>query len=344
MSTHKFIERVCWLCVALAMAVTVVFMNGEAIGIKAASKVMGYETRLFDTAEVHTIDIVMNDWDSFIDTCENEEYAVCSAVIDGEAFKNIGIRAKGNTSLSSVSSMNSDRYSFKIEFDQYDSTKTYHGLDKLSLNNLIQDNTYMKDFLAYEMMRKAGAAAPLCSFVYITVNGEDWGLYLAVEGVEEGFLQRNYSSNYGDLYKPDSMSFGGGRGNGKDFNMDDFDFDALQKEVEDQIENGDITLPDGVEIPEGFEMPDMGDMGGFPFGGQMGDPSEMFSEMLGGEMPDMGGFDFGSMPDMGNFGGFGGFAQGGSKEEGSGEGGKGGFQMPGFLSVYLRQLSRLRIG
>ena len=56
MSTHKFIERVCWLCVALAMVVTVVFMNGEAIGIKAASKVMGYETRLFDTAEVHTIE------------------------------------------------------------------------------------------------------------------------------------------------------------------------------------------------------------------------------------------------------------------------------------------------
>ena len=80
----------------------------------------------------------------------------------------------------------------------------------------------MKDYLTYTMMNEFGAAAPLCSFVYITVNGEDWGLYLAVEGVEDSFLERNYGSDYGELYKPDSMSFGGGRGNGKDFNMNDF--------------------------------------------------------------------------------------------------------------------------
>ena len=62
-------------------------------------------------------------------------------MIDGEAYKNVGIRGKGNTSLSTVSSMDSDRYSFKVEFDHYDNSITYHGLDKLSLNNLIQDNT-----------------------------------------------------------------------------------------------------------------------------------------------------------------------------------------------------------
>ena len=105
----------------------------------------------------------------------------CNVTIDGETAKNVGIRGKGNTSLSSVSSMDSDRYSFKIEFDQYDSTLSYHGLDKPSLNNLIQDNTYMKDYLVYTMMNEFGAAAPLCSFVYITVNGEDWGLYLEEE-------------------------------------------------------------------------------------------------------------------------------------------------------------------
>ena len=92
-------------------------------------------------------------------------------------------------------------------------------LPKLSLNNIIQDNTYMKDYLSYQMMGYFGADAPLCSYVYITVNGEDWGLYLAVEGVEEAFLQRNYGSDYGELYKPDSQSMGGGRGNGDQFNM-----------------------------------------------------------------------------------------------------------------------------
>ena len=65
--------------------------------------------------------------------------------------------------MTTVASMDSDRYSFKIEFDQYDSAKTYHGLDKLSLNNLIQDSTMMKDYLTYTMMQQFGVNAPLCS-------------------------------------------------------------------------------------------------------------------------------------------------------------------------------------
>ena len=222
MSTHKHIDRICIFGLVFALLLSALFVSGSALGIQPAKKDMGYENRLFDTSRVHTIDIVMEDWDSFISSCRNEEYSVCSMVIDGEAFKNVAIRGKGNTSLSNVASMNSDRYSFKVEFDHYDSTKTYHGLDKLSLNNIIQDTTFMKDYLTYQLMGSFGAAAPLCSYVYITVNGEDWGLYLAVESIENSFLQRNYGNDHGELYKPDSMSFGGGRGNGKDFNMDDF--------------------------------------------------------------------------------------------------------------------------
>ncbi len=225
MLAHKWIDKICCVALVIALLITGLFLNGESLGIQAAEKVMGYENRLFDASKVHTVDIVMNDWDEFIETCENEQYAVCNVLIDGELYTNIGIRAKGNTSLSSVSQMNSDRYSFKIEFDQYDTTKSYYGLDKLSLNNLIQDNSYMKDFLVYQMMNEFGVSAPLCSYVYITVNGEDWGLYLAVEGVEDAFLQRNYGNDYGELYKPDSMSFGGGRGNGRDFNFEDLDFE-----------------------------------------------------------------------------------------------------------------------
>ena len=222
MSTHRHIDRICAAAILLSLLVTLLFMNGEALGVQPASQVMGYEAKLFDTSKVHTIEIVMDDWDGFLETCENEEYTACSVVIDNEGCKNVGIRAKGNTSLSTVSQMGSDRYSFKLEFDQYDSGKSYYGLDKLCLNNLIQDNTMMKDYLAYRLMGEFGVNAPLCSYVYITVNGEDWGLYLAVEGVEDAFLQRNYGRDHGQLYKPDSMGFGGGRGNGRDFDMGNF--------------------------------------------------------------------------------------------------------------------------
>ena len=203
----------------IALILAVLFMCKGVLGYKSYVKEMGYENRLFDTSKVHSIEIKMDDWDSFIENCQDEEYQICDLVIDNEVYKNVAIRGKGNTSLSSVAAMGSERYSFKVEFDQYNDGGSYHGLDKLSLNNLIQDNTYMKDYLTYQMMNEFGVDSPLCSFVYITVNGEEWGLYLAVEGVEDAFLQRNYGTNYGELYKPDSMNFGAGRGNGKDFDF-----------------------------------------------------------------------------------------------------------------------------
>ncbi|MBQ7897728.1 MAG: CotH kinase family protein [Clostridia bacterium] len=222
MSESKYFDKIAWSVTAIILIITILFMNGPALGIEVMASTMGYENRLFDNTRVHTIDIVMNNWEEFIDNASSEEYYTATVVIDGEAYKNVAIRGKGNTSLSNVASMNSDRYSFKVEFDHYDSSITYHGLDKLALNNLIQDATMMKDYLTYTMMNEFDAASPLCSFAYITVNGEDWGLYLAVEGVEDSFLERNYGTSYGELYKPDSTGFGGGRGNGKDFNIEDF--------------------------------------------------------------------------------------------------------------------------
>lgn len=218
MSTHKHIDRICCVVLVLVLILTAVFVNGEAFGIQTVSTVMGYELKLFDTSVVHTIDIEMDDWDSFIENCTDEEYVNCTVIIDNEAYKNVAIRAKGNTSLSQVQTYGNNRYSFKVEFDHYDSTKNYYGLDKFCLNNIIQDNTYMKDYLTYQMMGYFGVDAPLCSYAYITVNGEDWGLYLAVESIEEAFLKRNYGTDYGELYKPDSSDMGGGRGNGGGFN------------------------------------------------------------------------------------------------------------------------------
>ncbi len=234
MSTHKYIDRFCALALALTLAVTVLFMGGEALGLQPAAGGLGYEERLFDAGRVHTLDIIMDGWEDFLSGCEDKEYAACTLVIDGEACRNVAIRAKGNSSLSTVSSYGNNRYSFKVEFDHYDDANTYYGLDKLSLNNLIQDNTLMKDFLCYQLMGSFGVAAPLCSYVSITVNGEPWGLYLAVEGVEDAFLRRNYGTDAGELYKPDSLSFGGDRGGSfdpadlsEDFDPADFagDFD-----------------------------------------------------------------------------------------------------------------------
>lgn len=287
MSTSKHIDKICVTAVAITLVLTILFMNGANLGISFSGHMTGYEDRLFDTTTVHKLDIVMDDWDTFIENCENEQYSPCAVVIDGESYKNVGIRAKGNTSLSSVRSMNSQRYSFKLEFDQYESGKSYHGLDKLCLNNLIQDNTMMKDYLVYQMMADFGVDSPLCSFVYITVNGEDWGLYLAVEGVEESFLQRNYGTDNTELYKPDSTGFGGGRGNGKDFHMEDLNLEDFES---GDFEPGDFD----------FQAHDSGNHG----------PSEDVLEFMASQTPPKEGDAQKSMPPDGGIHPGGGFDKG----------------------------------
>lgn len=308
MSSSKRAGAVCLAVCAVTLVIAVLFCTLGQNLFETVERVFGYESRLFDTSFVHTVDIVMNDWEGFIDGCEDEEYVPCGVIIDGKSIKNVGIRAKGNTSLSQVKNYGNDRYSFKIEFDHYETGRSYYGLDKLSLNNIIQDNTYMKDYLCYEMMRYAGAASPLCSYAYITVNGEDFGLYLAVEGVEESFLERNYGADYGELYKPDSSDMGGGRGLGGDFEMPE-DLDGeMPKDIEGGMpggtENGGAAPDFGASFPDGenggSERPD-GNRGGHGRqDGNMNGPSDTKNgvpSLPGGDMPKIS-EDDGEAPDV----------------------------------------------
>ena len=97
----------------------------------------------------------------------------------------------------------SNRYSFKINFGKHVDGQTYYGLNKLNLSNIYADATYMKDYISYEIFRQAGVDAPLTSYVWLTVNGEDKGLYLAIEEVGSSYLDRTQNGE-GELYKPET--------------------------------------------------------------------------------------------------------------------------------------------
>ena len=292
MLKSKAFDRLCCAAVAVMLLITVVLWTGK---VNAGRQIvsMGYEG-LFSQDRVHTINIEMKaeDWESFLRNAVSEEYTVCAVTVDGEKLSDVAIRAKGNTSLSSVAGLGSEKYSFKIEFDRYDSTRTYHGLDKLSLNNLIYDATMMKDYLAYTLMAKMDVPSPLCSYAWVTVNGEDFGLYLAVEAVEDSFLTRN-SMTRGELYKPDSMSFGGGRGNGRDFDMEAFreenEESGTDTPTESSPPSGDS---DGFEPSFGGQAPSSGNEDGFTpsFGGQAPADSadDGFGPSAGGQAPSAG--------------------------------------------------------
>ena len=98
---------------------------------------------------------LIDDWDGFLETAIKEKYTLCSVVIDGEKFSNVGIRAKGNNSLRLTHKYGLDRYSLKLEFDHYE-FRSYHGLDKFSLDSSFQDNSYMKTWVCFDMMEHMG--------------------------------------------------------------------------------------------------------------------------------------------------------------------------------------------
>ncbi|MHB8129378.1 MAG: CotH kinase family protein [Mobilitalea sp.] len=190
--------------------------------------------------EIDKIDIISfeiyvdeTNWQTMLDNAINEEYISADVTINGTTIKNVGIRPKGNSSLSQVAKDDTtDRYSFKIKFDEYVEGQTWEGLDKIVINNMFSDATYMKEYLSYDIMSYIGVEVPLFAFADIAVNGETWGLYLAVEDIDSGYLERVFNSE-GELYKPDNdmqlelQNNGGEQGNNKnEDNFPDRQFDS----------------------------------------------------------------------------------------------------------------------
>lgn len=121
-------------------------------------------------------------------------------IVNGTKFENVGIRPKGNSSLKQVVMTDSDRYSFRIKFDEYIDGQTCFGLESFVVNNMYGDNTYMKEYVSYDLMKEIGVEAPYFGFANIKVNGENWGLYLAVELYNDSYEQRVFGDTEGMLY------------------------------------------------------------------------------------------------------------------------------------------------
>ena len=278
MVTNKYITRIA--SVIMAAAVILCLMASlfsdklqEVYGNNAVT--MKYESKLFNTDQIMDIDILMDedDWNDMLENAISEEYYSCDVVVNGKTFYSVGIRPKGNTSLSSiVNDPDTDRYSFKLEFDHYIEGQTCYGLDKLILNNNYADATNMKEAIVYDMYQYLGVDASLYNYAKISVNGDYRGVYLALEAVEDSFMLRNYGTEDGNLYKPESMGIGGGvDGNG-------FPQKGEMPDGEDFPQKGE--MPDGEDFPQKGEMPDDED---FPRKGEMPD-GEDFPQK--GEMPD----------------------------------------------------------
>ncbi|KPZ58054.1 CotH kinase family protein [Pseudoalteromonas sp. P1-7a] len=159
----------------------------------------------FTPTAVNTLSITISDenWQDILDNPLDEEYHETAITFNGVTLDSVAIRTKGGSSLSSVANSSSDRYSFKVDINEYVSGQTFFGLKKFTLQNSFNDPSYMREVIAYELMDEMGVPTPEHAYVNFYVNGELFGLYLMVEAVDGEFVEKHFANSNGDLYKPD---------------------------------------------------------------------------------------------------------------------------------------------
>lgn len=152
---------------------------------------------LFSLDKVHTIDITLSQ-DAMHDLrLTPKEYVKASVVVDGEPFDDVGVRLKGSGSFQDLSG----KAAFKIDFNRYDPEQSYHGKGKLTLNNMTHDENQLHEVVAYAAFAAAGLPYSRVGYAWVTVNGEDYGLYSNVETADRDYLERNFGQRDGNLYE-----------------------------------------------------------------------------------------------------------------------------------------------
>lgn len=135
------------------------------------------------------------------------EYVKADVELDGDAFKDVGLRFKGNGSY--MLSSSGRKRPLKIDFNRYVDGQKLHGMQQLNLHSDAMDPTHVRQTLSYAVFREAGIPSPRTAFaeVSLTIDGEcdhePLGLYTLVEEVDKAFLRRHFQTDKGLLLKPE---------------------------------------------------------------------------------------------------------------------------------------------
>ncbi len=155
---------------------------------------------LFGLEQVHLLEITLDAQDRAALEDDPWTHIETDVVFDGELLSSVGLRLKGR--YGSYRDL-SAKAGFKIDVNRYNEGQTLLGLTHLNINNLVQDISQLHDRVSYNAYRAAGIPAPRVGYVWVTVDGEDYGLYGLVEDYDKPFLDRNFSDPSGNLYDGD---------------------------------------------------------------------------------------------------------------------------------------------
>jgi len=115
----------------------------------------------------------------------------------GAVYTNVAVHLKG--AAGSFRPFD-DKPALTLSFAKYARGQRFHGYAKLSLNNSVQDRTYLCEAISRELFEAAGVPVPRVDFATVLINGVDKGLYVLAEGYNKDFLRRYYRNVNGNLY------------------------------------------------------------------------------------------------------------------------------------------------
>ncbi len=198
-----------------------------------------YDT-VFPQEEVNRLDIVVSEenWATMIanmdslysdsdgrgggmpeDTDENPVFVESQVIFDGTQWYNVGIRFKGNSSLRSAYQSGVMKLPFKLDFDEFEDdyeeleNQRFYGFKEISLSSNYEDPSLLHEKIATEAFDSVGIATPETAFYELYINygkgSTYFGLYTAVEVVDDTVLENNFNEDDGNLYKAigDATSF-----------------------------------------------------------------------------------------------------------------------------------------
>ncbi|UYP44151.1 hypothetical protein NEF87_000436 [Candidatus Lokiarchaeum ossiferum] len=161
----------------------------------------------FDDSYVHEIKLYFDDeegwYDELLDAHANDPddpYFSAKFVYDDIEIDPIGINFKGHSSFMGESY----KKSFRIDFNYYDSDAEFYGLQKLNLNNGHMDPTMLREKIFWDFASNY-VSTVRCVFTRVYVNDEYFGLYTAIEQIDDEFIESRYGSKEGgNLYRAET--------------------------------------------------------------------------------------------------------------------------------------------
>jgi spore coat protein CotH len=134
--------------------------------------------------------------------------------VDGKIYPDVGVQFRGNTSFGMAPGK---KKSLDLAFDFVDGKQTLLGVRNLDLLNCNTDASSLREVLHGHVANQYMPAQRVVP-VRVVVNGEDYGVYAAVEQFDKEFVQAHFGSKQGDRFKvpPDFSGNGGLRFLGDD--------------------------------------------------------------------------------------------------------------------------------